>query len=171
METTEESVEQYTESDGTKVVKRTIITRTKPGGGGSSGSFLSRGSIPSSGNKSSGPASGGKPLDIADPKTLNDFEVAFLNKHNEYRAKHGVPLLKLSREVCIALMQSKHMFHLFIIVKFLCPHTFSALKLCNHAQEWAKTIAAKNQLSHRPNNKYGENIFWKSGSNTHITGQ
>lgn len=31
------------------------------------------------------------------------------------------------------------------------------------AQKWAETIAKKDKMEHRPNNKYGENIYWTSG--------
>jgi len=133
MESTEEKVEEYTEADGTKVIKRTIIKRIKPSSSSSSFTTI-RNVIPS------GPTSQSKPLDVADPKTLNEFEVAFLKQHNEYRARHNIPPLKLSRE------------------------------LCNYATEWAKNLASKGNLQHRPNNKYGENIFWKSSSNPSITG-
>ena len=92
MESTEESKEEYTEADGTRVIKHTIIKRIKP----STSQTSARGRIESSNSNLSQLASR---LDIADPKTLNQFEVIFLNKHNEYRAKHGVPQLKLSREV------------------------------------------------------------------------
>jgi len=85
MESTEEKVEEYTEGDGTRVIKKTIIKRIKPAGSGFSKSAVL-----------SGPT---KTLDVADPKSMNEFEVAFLKKHNEYRALHGVPPLKLSREV------------------------------------------------------------------------
>ena len=92
MESTEESVQEYTEADGTRVIKRTIIKRIKPSNAVSSKSSWNSGSNA----PKSGPAT---TLDVADPKSMNNFEVAFLNKHNEYRKLHGVPPLQLSREV------------------------------------------------------------------------
>lgn len=143
MESTEESVQEYTEPDGTKVIKKTIITRIrssghKSGSGSSSSHFLSNsGRLGASAASSPSRTS---TLNYADPKTLNEFEKAFLNKHNEYRKLHGVPALQMSKE------------------------------LCSYAQEWAANIASKGQLSHRPNNKYGENIFYMSGTNINVTG-
>lgn len=98
MESTEESVQEYTEPDGTKVIKRTIITRIRPSGNksGSSSSHL----LSNSGRLGTASSpSRTSTLDYADPKTLNEFEKAFLNKHNEYRKLHGVPPLKMSKEV------------------------------------------------------------------------
>lgn len=67
----------------------------------------------------------------------SEFELECLRAHNEYRAKHGVPPLKLSK------------------------------KLCRHAEEWAKILASRGILTHRNNSTYGENIFcsWSSKSN------
>ncbi|MBC8111811.1 MAG: hypothetical protein H7Y04_12185 [Verrucomicrobia bacterium] len=40
-------------------------------------------------------------------------------------------------------------------------------KLAAVAQDWANTLAKKSRtLEHRPNNKYGENIYWSSGMNS-----
>lgn len=61
--------------------------------------------------------------------TEGDFETDFLNAHNEYRKRHGVPLLKLDK------------------------------KLCKISQEWAKNLADRNALEHRKNSPHGENIY------------
>ncbi|CAH0545884.1 unnamed protein product [Brassicogethes aeneus] len=61
--------------------------------------------------------------------TAENFEVDFLNKHNELRKLHGVPPLKLDR------------------------------KLCKYSETWAEYLATKNVLQHRPESNYGENIF------------
>ena len=90
MESTQETVEEYTESDGTKVVKRTIIKRTKPVGAGNQ---TTRTIMTTSGPNAH------STLDVADPRSMSKVETDFLNKHNEYRSKHGVAPLKLSREV------------------------------------------------------------------------
>jgi len=41
------------------------------------------------------------------------------------------------------------------------PLEWSA-KLAAHAQEWADTLAARNQFVHRPNSRYGQNLLWSS---------
>ncbi|CAG2113938.1 unnamed protein product [Medioppia subpectinata] len=67
-----------------------------------------------------------------------EFAEECLKWHNYYREKHGVKPLKLSH------------------------------KLCEYAEEWAKEIAKKDSLEHRPHNTYGENIFMKWSSNPHF---
>jgi glioma pathogenesis-related protein 2 len=74
----------------------------------------------------------------------NDFELDCLKAHNEYRARHGVPPLKLNK------------------------------RLCKHAEEWARILASRGILLHRNNSAYGENIFcsWSSNvNNNHVTGR
>merc|ERR1712011_11152 len=68
-----------------------------------------------------------------DPVDLDKFRQDSLTAHNVYRAKHGVPDLKLNNEL-------------------------NAL-----AQEWAEYLIANNAFEHRPNTKYGENIFQSGG--------
>ena len=58
------------------------------------------------------------------------FKQEFLAKHNEFRAKHGVPPLTLDSTVGAV------------------------------AQEWANHIASTGQYGHRPGCKYGETIHW-----------
>ena len=74
--------------------------------------------------------------------TEGNFEEDFLKAHNEYRRKHGVPPLKLDK------------------------------KLCKYSEEWAKHLAAKNILEHRPSCNHGENIYcmYSSDPNFTITG-
>ncbi|KAG5678130.1 hypothetical protein PVAND_007829 [Polypedilum vanderplanki] len=71
----------------------------------------------------------------------SDFETECLRAHNEYRARHGVPPLKLNK------------------------------RLCKHAEEWAKILASRGVLMHRNNSQYGENIFclWSSNGSTNFT--
>ncbi|XP_022245733.1 Golgi-associated plant pathogenesis-related protein 1-like, partial [Limulus polyphemus] len=66
-----------------------------------------------------------------------------LQWHNYYRAKHGVPLLKLSS------------------------------KLCSYAQEWANHLAKTDSFQHRSDRKYGENIYmsWSSDPTVQISGK
>lgn len=72
----------------------------------------------------------------------SEFELDCLKAHNEYRARHGVPALRLSK------------------------------KLCRHAEEWAKILSSRGILLHRNNSSYGENIFcsWSSNSNNNHVG-
>lgn len=72
----------------------------------------------------------------------SEFELDCLKAHNEYRARHGVPALRLSK------------------------------KLCKHAEEWAKILASRGILLHRNNSSYGENIFcsWSSNANNNHVG-
>ncbi|KAB0800348.1 hypothetical protein PPYR_06088 [Photinus pyralis] len=60
------------------------------------------------------------------------LNIAVLNAHNRYRAQHGVPPLTLDS------------------------------RLNNFAQDWANHLAETDTFSHRPNNPYGENLFWSS---------
>lgn len=70
------------------------------------------------------------------------FEDEALKSHNVYRAKHGVPPLKLSKEIC------------------------------GYSKEWADNLAATDSFRHRSERKYGENIFmkWSSDPNHTIAG-
>lgn len=71
------------------------------------------------------------------------FEEEFLQAHNDYRRKHGVPLLELNK------------------------------KLCKYAEEWAKVLVKKGKMEHRDQNDYGENIFsaWSSDPNFVVSGK
>lgn len=71
------------------------------------------------------------------------FEEDCLNAHNEYRRKHGVPPLVLSK------------------------------KLNKYAEEWAKILTKKGRMEHRDQNDYGENIFyaWSSDPNFAVSGK
>ncbi|KAK5639994.1 hypothetical protein RI129_010805 [Pyrocoelia pectoralis] len=71
------------------------------------------------------------------------FEVDFLNAHNEYRQRHGVPSLKLDK------------------------------KLSKYSTEWAQMLSNKNNLEHRKNCPYGENIYcmYSSDPNFILTGR
>ncbi|XP_063699506.1 venom allergen 5-like [Culicoides brevitarsis] len=64
----------------------------------------------------------------------DDFQREALKAHNEYRASHGVPPLKLDKD------------------------------LCKFSQEWAENLSSRGVMQHRPNNKYGENIYCKYGT-------
>lgn len=87
--TEETEVEEYTLADGTRVIKTTITTRTKP------------------------PAKP-KAEVITDLSLTSPFERNMLDAHNSIRALHGAPPLQLSREVgllsvcCIILKKLDH---------------------------------------------------------------
>lgn len=44
-------------------------------------------------------------------------------------------------------------------------------QLCSYAKEWAKTLAREDRFGHRPEGKYGENIYcmWSSDQQQHVT--
>ncbi|CAG9816159.1 unnamed protein product [Phaedon cochleariae] len=71
--------------------------------------------------------------------TEGNFEEDFLESHNTYRRRHGVPPLKLDK------------------------------KLCKYSEEWAKHLAQKNILEHRPGSNYGENIYCLYSSDPNFT--
>ena len=47
---------------------------------------------------------------------------------------------------------------------FSCAIKFIYFQLCKFAQEWADTLAKQDRFEHRPDQKYGENIYctWSS---------
>ncbi|XP_025202336.1 uncharacterized protein LOC112599595 isoform X1 [Melanaphis sacchari] len=77
---------------------------------------------------------------IIDNKT---FIQECLEAHNQYRKKHMVPPMILSK------------------------------KLCKYAEEWANYLSVKGLLEHRPSSSYGENLFcsWTSLPNHRIEGR
>lgn len=92
---TETIIEEYVSPDGTKMVKKTIIKRTQvsssSGGGGApiSGDLAAKFKTMS--------------MDVKKTKkdiNIKEWEQKVLKDHNDYRAKHGVQPLELSREVC-----------------------------------------------------------------------
>uniref|UniRef100_A0ABD2XRK6 SCP domain-containing protein n=1 Tax=Trichogramma kaykai TaxID=54128 RepID=A0ABD2XRK6_9HYME len=71
-----------------------------------------------------------------------EFVEACLEAHNHYRSRHGVPPLRLNKQLCKA------------------------------SQEWANSLATRGRLEHRANVDYGENLFcvWSSNPKTVING-
>ncbi|XP_014609324.1 PREDICTED: uncharacterized protein LOC106789540 isoform X1 [Polistes canadensis] len=65
-----------------------------------------------------------------------------LETHNYYRVRHGVPPLRLSKQ------------------------------LCKTSQDWANILAARGRLEHRANIDYGENLYcmWSSNPKTVVGG-
>lgn len=90
------------------------------------------------------PAGGGASAgtSAAKPISVGEFEKQCLEAHNRYRAKHGVPAVKLSKQ------------------------------LCSYAGQWANKLAAEDKFQHRSEHKYGENIYckWSSDPNVQVTG-
>lgn len=77
---------------------------------------------------------GDKSSDSSDDE--EDFAKSVLNSVNDYRTKHGVAKLKLSKE------------------------------LNKYAKIWAKKLATDEKMSHNPDGKYGENVFCLSSNTT-----
>lgn len=71
------------------------------------------------------------------------FEKECLIAHNKYRTEHGVLPLKLNR------------------------------RMCKECKDWAKSLALKGKMEHKPNIPYGENIYscWSSNPKLIITGR
>ena len=63
----------------------------------------------------------------------SSFKDNILKRHNYYRQKHGVDALTWNEEVAA------------------------------YARQWAETLASQNAMRHRGQNRYGENIYYKSG--------
>ncbi|XP_055379617.1 uncharacterized protein LOC129610872 [Condylostylus longicornis] len=74
------------------------------------------------------------------PSNIENIRLSCLELHNRLRAQHGCPPLK----------QSKVLNQL--------------------AEDWAHNLIKNNcKLLHRPNNKYGENLYWTNSRNAHVT--
>ena len=70
--------------------------------------------------------------------SIDEFIKEALDTHNEYRGRHGVQPLTLSK------------------------------KLCESAQKWADRLAKEDRFDHMPNCQYGENLYcsWSSNPKT-----
>eukprot|EP00095_Tigriopus_kingsejongensis_P005921 maker-scaffold825_size91437-snap-gene-0.18 protein:Tk05921 transcript:maker-scaffold825_size91437-snap-gene-0.18-mRNA-1 annotation:"golgi-associated plant pathogenesis-related protein 1" len=88
-----------------------------------------------SGSKKSGSKSSSSDSDSDEEDRAKHFANEVLQAHNECRAKHGAQPLKHSR------------------------------RMSRYAAEWANKLAAEDKFEHRPNRKYGENIFMTFSSN------
>ena len=75
--------------------------------------------------------------------SFTQFQLECLKAHNDYRARHRAPPLKLNKNIC------------------------------NYAQQWANYLASCNRMEHRSKNAYGENIYmsWSSNKNATVDGQ
>ncbi|XP_064079225.1 uncharacterized protein LOC135196370 isoform X3 [Macrobrachium nipponense] len=118
-----------------------FATQVPPVGGFSKTASKEKSSLPATA-KATTAAKSSSSSSSSDSSEEGDFAEECLKAHNNYRKKHGVPALKLNKE------------------------------LSKFAKEWAQTIAKKNVLQHRDNNKYGENIYcaWSSNPNHKIKG-
>lgn len=160
--TTTQRVVQVSESSsgletGGHVVKRTVVTRTikRNADGteevvedlvtddGAQDKQPRKGLFSFLGGKKDKDKAIQEPTRPSKPTSDKEFRQESLKWHNHYRAIHGVPALKHSEE------------------------------LCRYAQEWADTLAKRDAFSHRPNNKYGENIYmaWSSDPTKEVTGR
>lgn len=74
--------------------------------------------------------------------THDDFAQECLEAHNEKRALHKAPPLRLSK------------------------------KLCKYSDEWARQLASRGEMIHRSESEYGENLFliWSSGTQCKLSG-
>ncbi|XP_046414084.1 uncharacterized protein LOC124176607 isoform X2 [Neodiprion fabricii] len=72
-----------------------------------------------------------------------EFLDACLEAHNVYRARHGVPPLRINKQ------------------------------MCKSSQDWANILAVKGRLEHRTNIDYGENLFcmWSSNPKNIVSGE
>jgi len=75
-----------------------------------------------------------KSISLEDKSGFSKFEVDALQTHNKYRKRHGVPPLKLSKE------------------------------LSDVAQEYAEHLANTNTFEHSGDPIYGENLYWSWSS-------
>ncbi|XP_058064882.1 Golgi-associated plant pathogenesis-related protein 1-like [Anopheles bellator] len=71
--------------------------------------------------------------------SYTNFQLEVLSRHNILRKRHSAISLQLDSN------------------------------LCNYAQAWANTLASRNVMQHRPNRKYGENLYACFGR-TNISG-
>lgn len=60
------------------------------------------------------------------------------------------------------------LFYIFINNDILSIQLFLFFKLNAISEDWANELAEKNQFFHRPNNKYGENLYYIQ-STTEVT--
>ncbi|KAI9585798.1 hypothetical protein GQX74_001645 [Glossina fuscipes] len=77
-----------------------------------------------------------KPAEPPAAIPADSFEDECLKSHNKYRDMHGCPPLVLNKE------------------------------LNTYATEWAEHLARTDKFEHRTNNRYGENLYYMSGSFT-----
>lgn len=84
-------------------------------------------------------AKNSKKPNVKKKNTKMDFQHECLQAHNEYRLRHGVPPLKLNKE------------------------------MCKVSQDWANNLIKKSVLQHSNNRDYGENLFCIQSSNPNFT--
>lgn len=64
----------------------------------------------------------------ASTSTYTDFEISCLRAHNEFRARHGVPPLKLNRKLCRFSEEWAKVFISFYFIGFLCGRTWVSVR-------------------------------------------
>ncbi len=88
------------------------------------------------------------------------FAHEVLELHNELRRKHQAEPLALSKKVLSKVLSPCDTLALLLSL---------LLQLCAFAQDWAETLAKTGRFDHRPDCKYGENLFCSWSSNRHAT--
>ena len=84
------------------------------------------------------------------------FQDEALKAHNDYRAKHGVELLKLDKKVSNSVFNTSNMKQDVMVYIF---------QLCSYAKDWAAKLAKTDSFEHRQNQELGENLFCSWSSN------
>lgn len=96
------------------------------------------------------------------PDRFTAVDKAFLARHNEYRAKHGSPPLQLRQDLI----------HLAQDWSNVSTHSIIWFSTTLYAQPllyiWKQKLARRDELAHRPNNKFGECVS-HAGSTDPIT--
>ena len=83
------------------------------------------------------------------------FQDEALKAHNDYRAKHGVELLKLDKKVSYSVCNSNMKQDVMVYI----------FQLCSYAKDWAAKLAKTDSFEHRQNQELGENLFCSWSSN------
>ena len=84
------------------------------------------------------------------------FQDEALKAHNDYRAKHGVELLKLDKKVSNSVFNTSNTKQDVMVYIF---------QLCSYAKDWAAKLAKTDSFEHRQNQELGENLFCSWSSN------
>ena len=86
------------------------------------------------------------------------FQDEALKAHNDYRAKHGVELLKLDKKVSNSVFYTSNMKQDVDVMVYI-------FQLCSYAKDWAAKLAKTDSFEHRQNQELGENLFCSWSSN------
>jgi hypothetical protein len=92
-------------------------------------------------------------------RAFNAFSQECLKAHNDYRSKHGVPPLALDPTVNLRPTKPD------VLKEFI----YLKIQVTAIAENWAKTLAARNSFFHSGTQGYGENLYASWG--TQVTGK